>query len=112
MARTVERGEIWLIDLGLAAKHRPGVVLSVAFLDHERAVVTYVARSTQPRGTRFEVEHPAPHFVPGVFDGQNIGTVPTVKLIKPLSRLSAPKLAEVEAAVKRWLGFGAQAPER
>ncbi len=35
------RGEIWLVDLGMAQKTRPVVVMSVAFLNHERAVVTY-----------------------------------------------------------------------
>jgi hypothetical protein len=37
-----KRGEIWLIDLGLAQKTRPCLVLSVDFLEHERAVVTYI----------------------------------------------------------------------
>jgi hypothetical protein len=32
------RGEIWLIDLGMVLKNRPGVILSVEYLDHERAV--------------------------------------------------------------------------
>jgi mRNA interferase MazF len=64
-----------MIDLGTAAKPRPALVLSVRFNDDEKAVVTYVARSTQQRGGRFEVEHSAPHFLPGVFDAQNIGTV-------------------------------------
>ena len=49
------RGEIWLVDLGMAQKARPGLILSVAFLDQERAVVTYVPRTTSARATRFEV---------------------------------------------------------
>ena len=36
------RGEIWTIDLGMVQKTRPAVILSVSFLDHERAVVTFV----------------------------------------------------------------------
>lgn len=39
------RGEIWQIDLGMAQKPRPCLVLSVEYLDHERAVVTYVSRT-------------------------------------------------------------------
>jgi len=68
-----------MLDLGLAAKARPGVILSAQFQEDEKAVVTYVARSTQQHGGRFEVEHHASQFVPGVFDAQNIGTVPVVK---------------------------------
>jgi mRNA interferase MazF len=35
-----QRGEIWIVDLGMAAKPRPALILSVAALDHERALVT------------------------------------------------------------------------
>lgn len=59
----------------------------------------------QTRGGRFEVEHSAPQFLPGVFDAQNVGTVPTVKLMRRLGRLPAKEFSEVEAAVKQWLGF-------
>ena len=106
MARQeVTRGEIWMVDLGMSAKPRPCLVLSVPFRDDEKAVVTYVARTTQIGGGRFEIEHRAPHFLPGVFDAQNVGTVPVVKLMRFLARLPAEKLAEVAAAVRRWLGF-------
>jgi len=98
------RGEIWMVDLGLAAKARPAVILSVQFRDDEKAVVTYVARSTQRRGGRFEVEHRAPQFSPGVFDAQNIGTVPVARLIRRLDRLPEAKFSQIEAAVGRWLG--------
>ena len=70
------RGEIWLIDLGMVQKTRPCLVLSVDFLDHERAVGTYVPRTTHLRQTRFEVPHLAAGFEPGAFDAQGIGTFP------------------------------------
>ena len=35
-------GEVWLVDLGLAAKVRPAVVLSVPAEDVDRALVTLV----------------------------------------------------------------------
>lgn len=63
MARSeVKRVDIWLIDLGLAQKIRPAVILSVAYLDHERALITYVPRTTSLRETRFEVAHQARGF--------------------------------------------------
>lgn len=105
MARIAQRGEIWLVDLGMAAKERPVLVLSVAFLDEERALVTYVPRTTSLRGGRFEVPHQAPQFKPGAFDAQNIGTVPAVRLIKPLVRLHDSVLRQVEIAVAAWLGL-------
>ena len=36
------RGEVWLFDLGMAAKTRPVLVVSVAYGDTDRAIVTVV----------------------------------------------------------------------
>ncbi len=105
MARLAQRGEIWLVDLGMMAKERPCLILSVAFHDDERALVTYVPRTTSLRGGRFEVVHHAPLFKPGAFDAQSIGTVPIVKLTKPLARLNDAQLKQVEVAVCDWLGL-------
>ncbi len=99
------RGEIWLVDLGMAQKTRPAVILSIAFLDHERAVATYVPRTTVLRGTRFEVAHQARGFEPGAFDAQGIGGVPLVKLVRNLGFLDSENLERVELAVKNWLGL-------
>jgi mRNA interferase MazF len=101
-----------MIDLGMTAKPRPCLILSVPFRDDEKAVVTYVARTTQRQGERFEIEHHAPHFLPGVFDAQNIGTVPAVKLMRFLARLTENKFSEVENTVRRWLGFAADLRDR
>jgi mRNA-degrading endonuclease toxin of MazEF toxin-antitoxin module len=99
------RGEIWLVDLGMVQKTRPVVILSVAFLNHERAVVTYVPRTTLLRHTRFEVLHQARGFDSGAFDAQGLGGVPVTKLIRPLGHLDATTMQEVEMAVKSWLGL-------
>lgn len=52
---TISRGEIWLVDLGYAAKTRPALVLSIEPLDIDRALVTLVPYTTSPRQSRFEV---------------------------------------------------------
>ena len=36
------RGEVWLFDLGIAAKIRPVLVVSVPYGDIDRALVTVV----------------------------------------------------------------------
>ena len=46
-----KRGEIWMADLGMVAKVRPVLILSVEYENEERAVVTYVLRTTSVRGT-------------------------------------------------------------
>ena len=50
------RGEIWQVDLGLAAKVRPALILNIAFRDTERALYAIVPHTTAPHGTRFEVK--------------------------------------------------------
>jgi mRNA interferase MazF len=69
-----QRGEVWLVDLGLAAKVRPCLVLSVPVAEQDRALITAVAHTTSPRGSRF--------LRPGVFDAQNLGTIPRAKLLR------------------------------
>jgi mRNA interferase MazF len=54
------RGEVWLFDLGMAAKTRPVLVVSVAYGDADRAVVTVVPYTTQLRGSPFEMPVHAP----------------------------------------------------
>ena len=41
----------------------------------------------------------------GVFDAQNLVTVPYAKLIRKLGDLPPTDFAAVEAAVRRWLGL-------
>jgi mRNA interferase MazF len=60
-----KRGEIWMADLGLAAKVRPVLVLSADYREEERAVVSYVIRTTSLRGTRYEVSHPNSSYATG-----------------------------------------------
>jgi len=33
------RGEVWMLDLGMAAKQRPGLILSIEYRAEEKAVV-------------------------------------------------------------------------
>ena len=98
------RGQVWLVDLGFAAKTRPAVIISVEPLDHERALVTLVPHTTSPRATRFEVESSEKFLKPGAFDAQNLVTVSNAKLIRNLGQLSTSIFDDVQDAVMRWLG--------
>ncbi len=100
------RGEIWLIDLGYSAKTRPAVVLSIATHDEDRALVSFVPRTTAVRGTRFEVPHNARGFEPGAFDAQGISGAPDARLVRKLGTVDAATLESVERAVRLWLGLG------
>ncbi len=101
------RGEVWLVDLGYAAKTRPALVISVPFLDTERALVLLVPHTTSPRGTRFEVASNERFLKPGVFDAQNLVSVPDAKLLRRLGTLAPKTFQDVLASVCTWLGVAA-----
>jgi mRNA interferase MazF len=101
----IQRGEVWLVDLGLAAKVRLCLVLSVPVDEQDRALVAAVAHTTSPRGSRFEVAITTRFLRPGVFDAQNLVTIPHAKLLRKLDILSPTQLAAVEAAIREWLGL-------
>ena len=93
------------MDLGLTAKVRPALVLSVPIEEIDRALVTLVPHTTSLRGSRFEVPLPIRFLRPGGFDAQGLITVPTVKLIRRLGRLNDQQRVAVEARVSAWLGL-------
>ena len=100
------RGEVWLIDLGLAAKIRPCLVASVPPTGpRDRVLVTLVAHTTSPRGSNFEMAVSVRFLKPEVFDAQNLVTVPHAKLVRRLGSLTAEQLADVETLIRRWLGL-------
>lgn len=103
----MKRGEIWQADLGYSGKVRPALVLSIEFTDEERAIATYVPRTTSVwEGSRFCVPHKARGMKDGVFGVQLIGSIPVAKYLRRIGQVEAAILAAVEAAAKRWLGLG------
>jgi mRNA interferase MazF len=102
---TARRGEVWQVDLGLAAKVRPALVLSVPFLDHERALYAIIPHTTAPRGTRFEVNLAVAGLEAGVFDIQGLRSIPPNVLVRRRATLTPDQLVSIESAVKLWLGL-------
>lgn len=105
------RGEVWLVDLGMAAKVRPAVVVSIPADDRDRALVTLVPHTTSPRQSRFEAPVVVPFLRSGVFDAQNLITIPHAKLVRLLGTLAPAQFAPVEGAMRLWLGIPATGPE-
>ena len=103
------RGEVWLVDLGLAAKVRPCVVMSIAAGDSDRALITLVPHTTSVRGPQYEVVVPARFLKPGAFDAQGLVTVPHARLVRSIGTLAAIQLQDIENAVRTWLGLASDA---
>ncbi|MDQ3253284.1 MAG: type II toxin-antitoxin system PemK/MazF family toxin [Acidobacteriota bacterium] len=99
------RGEVWLVDLGYAAKVRPCLVLSIPAADEDRALATLVPHTTSVRGSRFEVQVQVKFLRAGAFDAQNLVTIPHAKLIRKLGTLQPTQLVSVEDIVRLWLGL-------
>jgi mRNA interferase MazF len=102
---TPNRGEVWLVDLGYAAKVRPCLVVIIPVLDQDRALSTLVPHTTSSRGSRFEIDIKVRFLREGVFDAQNLVTIPHAKLIRKLGLLPSEQLTAVEDRVRFWLGL-------
>ena len=102
---TPKRAEVWLVDLGMVAKVRPSLVVSVPALEQDRALVTLVPHTTSARGSRFEISVKVDFLRQGVFDTQNLITIPEAKLIRKLDTLKAEQMIAVKDGLRAWLGL-------
>ena len=100
-----KRSEVWLADLGLAAKVRPVLVISVAYADADYALVCVIPRTASARGSQFEVGVEVPWLQPGAYSLQGMLAVPAAKFLRKLGALDAKQMQEIESALKRWLGI-------
>jgi mRNA interferase MazF len=99
------RGSVWIVDLGIAAKVRPCLILSVPTAPTDRLLITVVPHTTSVLGSQFEVAIPATFLKTGVFDAQQVITVAQARLMRRIGELDPTQLALVEIAVRRWLGL-------
>ena len=94
-------GEVWLADLGLAAKTRPIVIVSRHDPDAPRALTIYVPLTTQNRGSRYEVELPKLRFLREVSfaNVQGIASLPVTRLERRLGELPPEVLDRIREAL-------------
>jgi mRNA interferase MazF len=94
-------GEVWLADLGLAAKVRPVVIVSRYDPDPPRALVLYVPLTTQNRLSSYEVPIPRLPFLDrdSVANVQGLGSIPTVRLERRLGKIPNDVLAKLRIAL-------------
>jgi mRNA interferase MazF len=100
-----KRGEVWLADLGMAAKVRPVLILSVPFSDEDYALHAVIPHTTSPRGSRFNVKIDVSKLRSGAFNVQGLLAVPAAKLIRKITALQPDQVQIVEATVRTWLGL-------
>lgn len=104
----MKRGEIWQADLGYAGKVRPVLIISIEYTEEERAIVTYVPRTTSvwEKG-RFDVPHRARGMRDGAFAVQLIGSISRANYLRRVGEVDEATLHQVETALRLWLGLAA-----
>jgi mRNA interferase MazF len=101
----IQRGELWVVDLGYVGKVRPVVVISVPFRENERTLCIVVPHTTTLRGTRFEVALSLPMLEEGAFDVQQTAAVQAIKFERRLGSLHTEQMAGIERALAELLGL-------
>ena len=100
-----KRGEVWLVDLGMAEKVRPALILSGPCAENDRDLITVIPHTTSLRGSRFEVDVPLPFLKPGAFLAQSPATVPAPRALRLLGRMTEAQVRSVEDALLAWLAI-------
>lgn len=70
-----ERGEIWQIDFGVAAKVRPALLLTGDPEDDELDLFTLLLHTTALRGNQWELEIRKPFLKEGAFHFQQVQSI-------------------------------------
>ena len=101
MAANPRHDEVWLVDMGMAAKTRPAVVLLADTLNAPRSLVIHIPITKQNRGSELEVAlgH-LPFLDPeSVANVQAIGSLLSVRFERRLGVLPAADLVVVKKAL-------------
>jgi mRNA interferase MazF len=98
---STQPGEVWLADLGLAAKTRPVVILSRHDPDAPRALTIYVPLTTQNRGSQYEVELPKLAFLRelSVANVQGIASLTANRLERKIGEVPPEVLQRIREAL-------------
>ena len=97
------RCEVWMVDLGLAAKVRPCLLLTDWPADNELALVTVLAHTRSLQGNPWEHAVRKPFLKEGAFHLQQVHSIPTAKLERKLGDLTAAEMGVIEQLLRHRL---------
>ncbi len=94
-------GEVWLADMGMAAKTRPAVILIIDTINAPRSLIIHVPITRQNRGSELEIQLGHLPFLDSdsVANVQAIGSLPSVRFEKRLGILPE---TDLKAIKRRW----------
>ncbi len=98
---TTEPGQVYLVDLGIAAKARPMVVVSRKDDDAPRALSLCAPITTSYRESRYEVEIGKPRFLEqkSFVNVQGLQAVQHHELKRLIGRLTEEQMSEIRTAL-------------
>src|SRR2546430_4734883 len=103
-------GEVYWVDLGIAGKFRPLMVVSREDFHAERALAVCVPLTTEIRGGAYEVPVPRVRWMPGADEGvanvQGLTSVEHHRLERRAGRFELPGIGSVRGAISRMPEFG------
>jgi len=100
---TTKPGEVYLVDLGIAGKVRPMIVLSREDSDPPRALAICAPITTSSRGSKYETAIGNPSFLKSesFVNVQGLQAIPHHELHRKLGNISEAYLSQIKDA----LGF-------
>ncbi len=99
------RGEIWQVDMGIAGKVRPCLLLTDFPVGEELALVTIVPHTTALRGNEWEVVIPKPFLKEGAFHLQQVQSISLPKLMRRMGALTDGEWKLITDGLVRRLGL-------
>ena len=94
-------GEVWLADLGIAAKTRPVVIVSRNDPNAPRVLCIYVPLTTEDRGSNYEIPIREGFLrEKSVANVQGIASIPITRLQRKLGTLPEKALQDIRKALK------------
>jgi mRNA interferase MazF len=102
-----KRGDVVLVEMGMIAKTRPCVVVSIPKPDSHRNMSVVVPLTTEIRGGECEVSFPKPAWLQqqSVVNVLGVAGVDNAKILRRLSPFPVEAMVRIESALKRLLGI-------
>ncbi|MDQ6631993.1 MAG: type II toxin-antitoxin system PemK/MazF family toxin [Verrucomicrobiota bacterium] len=102
-----KRGDVVIVELGVAAKTRPCVIVSIPSPDKERNMSVVVPMTTEVRGGQCEVSFPKPPWLRqnSVVNVLGIAGVDNAKISRRIASFPMDPLKQIEAVMRRTLAL-------
>jgi len=107
----INRGEVWTVDMGMAAKTRPCLAISVLPEPSDKVLYTLIPHTTTLHGSQYEVHIPKQFLLAGAIDVQGIATMPHPRFHRRLGVLLPSEITLIEDALRQWLGLHPISPQ-